>query len=148
MNICVFFPGTIDYRANIIWRGKWKVSEQAGAGIEAVKPPTTATELRSFCGGCNVIRRIIPKLACVSAPLNKELRRDQTFNFGDLIEGEMNALTSHEKSLNTPPVLSLPRAEGKMPVDTAFCDTQIGCVLLQEKNPRKSEGSWILVRFF
>lgn len=49
-----------------------------------------------------------------------------------------------KQSLKTPPVLALPRDEGKLTVDTDACDKQIGCVLLQEKphGTTKRIGYW------
>lgn len=48
-------------------------------------------------------------------------------------EEELDARPNLHKSLTTPPVLDLPRAEGKLTGDTDACHNQVGRVLLQEQ---------------
>jgi hypothetical protein len=108
------------------WRSKWR-----------------RTELRSFLGLCNVYRRFVPNFARRAASLTKLLRG----KVPDRLELDQEAVDSFEdlkSCLCAPPVLSLPRAQGELVLDTDASDAQLGCCLQQRDDDNQFHplGYW------
>ena len=141
---CFFFTDKIDYLGHVIRPGKLQIAEHTTDAIRQLQAPTNLTELRSFLGLCNVFRRFVPNFARIAAPLNRKLRKGEPTVFGPLNEEEMGALEELKKRLIEPPILTLPRRDGRYTVDTDACDKQVGCVLLQEQPevPARPIGYW------
>lgn len=142
---CAFFQDTVDYLGHVVSPGKLAVARR---GIEAVKkclPPRDITELRSFLGLCNVYRRFVANFSRIAAPLNQKMKKGMPTKWGDLTDKEMEAFQTLKDQLTSPPVLALPRLGHAYTVETDACETQVGCVLLQdqpgEKYP-KPIGYW------
>lgn len=89
---CLFFTGTIYSLGHIIRPGMIDVGTYSIESIEALPTATNMTELRSFLGLCNVFRHFVPRFAHVTASLNKKLRNDQPFKFGELKQDEVDTL--------------------------------------------------------
>ena len=130
---CCFFSATVDYLGHVIHPRRLAVSKRTCDAVSAFKPPKTATDIRSFVGLCNVFRRFIPNFAKIAAPLTAKLQKGQPTKFEELSDEEEKAFKSLKSKLVNPPILALPRSEGKFTLDTDACDTQVGCVLLQDQ---------------
>lgn len=61
-----------------------------------------------------------------------------------LDEKKMKVLEAFKKKLLVPPVLTLPWSNGRYTIDPDTCNSQVECVLLQEKEDKilKSIGYW------
>jgi RNase H-like domain found in reverse transcriptase len=70
--------------------------------------------------------------AKIAAPLNALLRKGESPQLGVLTEIQRSSFeTLRDCSLN-PPILALPKAEGKLTLDTDASSDKIGCCLFQE----------------
>jgi hypothetical protein len=122
----------VNYLGHVIRPGKLAVAEKNTSALKDAQPPATQSELRSFLGLCNVYRRFVPGFAKVAAPLNKLLRKGESQKLGVLTEEQLKAFDALRARLLDPPVLALPRADGRYVLDTDASQEQIGCCLLQE----------------
>lgn len=101
--------------------------------VHVLEPPTKLTELLSFFGLCNVIRRFVPNFAGVATLLNKKLRKDHLQTFDGLSYKEITALETLKAKLIELTVLVLPRLQDDYKIDTDAFDKRIDCVLLQNQ---------------
>lgn len=89
-------------------------------------------KLRSFLELCYVLRRFMPNLARLVAPLNKLLRKAQPPTFQRLNDEDPKSMHSLKNAFILPRVLALPNSTGHLGLDIDACDIQVGCVFLQE----------------
>ena len=142
---CEFFRESVDYLGHIISPGKLNVAHRATEAFSKALPPRNVTELRSFLGLCNVYRRFVPNFARLSKPLNRMLEKGHPTEWSDLTDDQLGAFETLKSRLTNPPVLTLPRAGQSYILDTDACQTQVGCVLLQEQedgSAPKQIGYW------
>jgi len=66
---CRFFSTTVEYLGHEIKQGRRGVMDAHTRGLREAHFPTTCTQVRSFLGMCNVIRRFVPNFARMAAPL-------------------------------------------------------------------------------
>ena len=129
---CHFFKDTVDYLGHVIRPGKLEVAVKNTEALRNARPPVNQTELRSFLGLCNVYRRFVPGFAKIAAPLNTLLKKGESPNIGEFSTDQLGAFNALREKLLHPPVLALPRADGRYILDTDASAEQIGCCLLQE----------------
>jgi hypothetical protein len=141
---CHFVKDNISYLGHVIRPGKLAVAEKNTAALKDAQPPTTQTELRSFLGLCNVYRRFVPSFASIASPLNALLRKGESPKLESLTENQLNSFNTLRAKLLDPPVLALPRREGRYILDTDASQEQIGCCLYQEQpeGEQKPIGYW------
>jgi hypothetical protein len=130
---CHFVKKTVSYLGHVIRPGELAVAEKNTVSLKTAQSPTTQTELRSFLGLCNFFRRFVPKFASISAPLNAILKKGQSPKLGPLTEEQLSSFNALREKLLHPPVLALPRREGRYILDTDASNEQIGCFVLQEQ---------------
>jgi hypothetical protein len=130
---CNFFRDTVSYLGHVIHPGKLEVAVKNTEALKGAKPPTNQTQLRSFLGLCNVYRRFVPGFSKISGPLNALLRKGESPNFGMLNEEQLQSFNYLREKLLHPPVLALPKRDGKFNLDTDASGDQIGCCLFQEQ---------------
>ena len=135
---CHFFSETVDYLGHVIRPGRLGVAEKNTTALRTAPLPRTQTELRSFLGLCNVYRRFVPRFSALAAPLNALLCKGMPPQLGPISEGGIAAFNALRDRLLSPPVFALPRAEGKIWLDTDASDGQLGCCLLQLQPDGKS----------
>jgi RNase H-like domain found in reverse transcriptase/Reverse transcriptase (RNA-dependent DNA polymerase)/Integrase zinc binding domain len=140
---CHFFKKRVKYLGHIVTPGKLEVDDRNTMAIQMAKIPVNRTELRSFLGLCNVYRRFVPNFARRAASLTKLLRG----KVPDRLELDQEAVDSFEdlkSCLCAPPVLSLPRAQGELVLDTDASDAQLGCCLQQRDDDNQFHplGYW------
>ncbi|CAI5461758.1 unnamed protein product [Closterium sp. Yama58-4] len=93
------------------------------------KAPTNITELQSFLGFVNYVRRFVPNMAGVTRPLTDLLHKGVQFLWG---EREQLAFDELKKILSSPPVLRLADPSRPFEVVTDASDFAVGAVLLQD----------------
>lgn len=114
---CFFFQNKIDYLGQVIRHGSLEVVPRATDAIEK-KKTSNVTELRSCLELCKVFRRIVPKCAHISAPLNLELMKEQPMAFKSLNEENIGSLATLQQKMLTPTALELPKSKGEYFVET------------------------------
>jgi RNase H-like domain found in reverse transcriptase/Reverse transcriptase (RNA-dependent DNA polymerase) len=139
-----FSSQTVDYLGHVIRPGRLGVAEKNTDALRDAALPRTQTDLRSFWGLCNVYRRFVPHLASLAAPLNVYLTKGKPSVLGILSDPALAAFNSLRQKLLSPPVLALPRREGKLWLDTDASAAHLGRCLLQEQpfGPALSLGYW------
>lgn len=75
------FSKPIDYLGHIIAPGNPHVATGTTKAFKALLYPTTVLELQSFLGLCNVYRRFVTSCAKPDAPLDKKLKKEESFQF-------------------------------------------------------------------
>jgi Reverse transcriptase (RNA-dependent DNA polymerase)/RNase H-like domain found in reverse transcriptase len=141
---CLFFSQTVDHLGHVIRPGRLGVAEKNTDALRDAALQRTQTELRSFLGLFNVNRRLVPHFASLVAPLNVYLTKGKPPVLGILSDPAVAAFNSLRQKLLSPPVLALPRREGKLWLDTDASAAQLGCCLLQEQpfGPALPLGYW------
>ena len=76
-------------------------------------------------------RRFFPRFAAIAAPLTALLRKEAPFALSELTAEQLQAFNVLHERLLKPPILALPRAEGRSLLDTDASATQLGCFLRQ-----------------
>ncbi|CAI7873657.1 unnamed protein product, partial [Closterium sp. NIES-53] len=91
-------------------------------------PLTNITELQSFVGFVNYVRRFVPDMAHLTAPLADLLQKGVAFTWG---EKEHAAFSTLKNILCSPPVLRIADPHRPFEVVTDASDIAIRAVLLQ-----------------
>jgi hypothetical protein len=104
----------VDYLGHLIRPGRLGVAEKNMTALKTAPLPRTQSELRSFLGLCNVYRRFFPRFSAIAAPLNVFLCKGISPQLDPLPPAAFVAFTELRDRLLSPPVLALPRAEGRL----------------------------------
>jgi hypothetical protein len=102
---CEFSKREVKYLGFVITGKGLKPDRQLVEKVLDFPVPKTVKEVKSFCGLSSYYRRFIPNYSKISTPLNKLLRKDVPFIWG---EKEQNAMDSLKKILTTYPILQHP----------------------------------------
>lgn len=118
--------------------------------------PTNHTELLFFFGLCNIFRRLVSNSSRTTAPLNQNLKKDQSKTFDRLTVDEKQVIESLKELVKHSLILAMPRASGHYTVNAYACIKQHGCVFLQKypdkyarpiaywsRTLRESERDWL-----
>jgi len=92
-------------------------SNAATKSLVGLRHPTTAPELKSFLGLCNVYRRFIQSYTTTAAPLYKLLGGDKPKKLPPLDEAQSRAFDELIQRVTNPPVLALPKANLQFSID-------------------------------
>ena len=135
---------SVPYLGHTITPGKLHVAAQTVEAVRGFLPPKTQSDVRSFLGLCNVYRRFVPSFARVAAPLTDLLRKGKPAQLEDFGEKESEAFENLKQLLTSAPVLSLPRDDLPVSIETDASDYQIGVVLMQthEDGEKHPVGYW------
>ncbi|CAI7923453.1 unnamed protein product [Closterium sp. NIES-53] len=99
------------------------------ATIQVWHAPTNLTELHSFLEFVNHVRRFIPDMAKLTAPLTDLLRKGVEYTWG---EKEQVAFSALKQILCSPPVLHIADPHRPFELVTDASDIAVGAVLLQD----------------
>jgi hypothetical protein len=122
---CHFFKEAVDYLGNVIRPGKLAVAENNTAALRNAPVPNTQTEHRSFLGLCNVYRRFVQRFAAVAAHLTSLLGKGTSPQLGVFSAQQIDAFNTLRDKPLSPLVLAIPRATGKLWLDTDASDGQL-----------------------
>ncbi|CAI7781723.1 unnamed protein product [Closterium sp. NIES-54] len=97
--------------------------------VKAWHPPTNITRLQSFLGFVDYVRRFVPDMARLTAPLTDLLWKGVVFTWG---EKEHAAFSTLKNVLYSPPVLRIADPHRPFEVVIDASDNAISAVLLQD----------------
>ncbi|CAI7906401.1 unnamed protein product [Closterium sp. NIES-54] len=123
------FCTMLEFLGHIISEARAEIDPKKLDTVKAWHPPTNITELQSFLGFVNYVRRFIPDMARLTAPLTDLLRKGVAFTWG---EKEHAAFSTLKNVLCSPPVLRIADPNRPFEVVTDASDIAIGDVLLQD----------------
>ena len=103
--------------------------------INKIPVPRTPKQCRSFCGVVNYLSLFCPDLQKLLKPIVELTRKDRPFMWGEAQEKAFNEV---KLRLKKPPVLHLPRAEGRFILysDTSIEGTGSSLWQIQEGKPK------------
>jgi hypothetical protein len=82
MDKCQFNMKKIDFLGYVLSEHGIEIAESKVEAIRSARTPQSVSEVRSFLGLVNFAERFIPNLSTVAEPLNRLLRKDQSFVWG------------------------------------------------------------------
>jgi len=130
---CHLFSNGVEYLGHVVRPGRLSVNEKNLKIIKKAVFPKTQTQLRSFLGMCNVYRRFTVDFAKTAKPLNDLNSMKLPKRLSPPTLEEQAAFDKLRKQLCNPPILAIPRKEGKyiMHVDASY--DQLKCCLLRQQ---------------
>ncbi|GJP49627.1 hypothetical protein CLOM_g8813, partial [Closterium sp. NIES-68] len=126
---CDFLKQELEFLGHVVSTEGVKIDPKKIKTIQEWKPPTNLKELQSFLGFVNYVRRFIPNMAGLSAPLTDRLKDHDCFWWG---EKQQAAFDQLKIALTSPPVLRISDPDHPYEVVTDASDIAIGAVLLQD----------------
>jgi len=130
---CHLFSIEVEYLGHLVRSGSISVNEKILKAIRKAQFPKTQTQLRSFLGMCFVYRRFTDSFAKYAKPLNRLASTTLPKRLAPPTQEEQEAFDKLRELLCNPPILALPRKEGKYIIDVDASYDQLGCSLLQEQ---------------
>ncbi|CAI7879196.1 unnamed protein product [Closterium sp. NIES-54] len=101
---CEFFKDRLEILGHIISEAGVEIDPKKLDTVKPWHPPTNITELQIFLGFVNYVRRFVPDMARLTAPLTDLLRKGVTFTWGGK---EHAAFSTLKNVLCSPPVLRI-----------------------------------------
>ncbi|GJP80710.1 hypothetical protein CLOP_g10915, partial [Closterium sp. NIES-67] len=101
---CDFLKQELEFLGHVVSTEGVKIDPRKIKTIQEWKPPTNLKELQSFLGFVNYVRRFIPNMAGLSAPLTDRLKDHDCFWWG---EKQQAAFDQLKIALTSPPVLRI-----------------------------------------
>ncbi|GJP59416.1 hypothetical protein CLOP_g11776, partial [Closterium sp. NIES-67] len=126
---CDFLKQELEFLGHVVSTEGVKIDPKKIKTIQEWKPPTNPKELLSFLGFVNYVRRFIPNMAGLSAPLTDRLKDHDCFWWG---EKQQAAFDQLKIALTSPPILRISDPDRPYEVVTVASDIAIGAVLLQD----------------
>ncbi|CAI7787783.1 unnamed protein product [Closterium sp. NIES-54] len=126
---CEIFQDRLEFLGHVISKAGVEIDPKKLDTVKAWHPPTNITELQSFLGFANYVRRFVPDMARFTDPLTDLLGKGVTFTWG---EKEHAAFSTLKNVFCSPPVLRIADPHRPFEVVTDASDIAIGAVLLQE----------------
>ncbi|GJP60385.1 hypothetical protein CLOP_g17596 [Closterium sp. NIES-67] len=126
---CNILKQELEFLGHVVSTEGVKIDPKKIKTIYEWKPPTDLKELQSFLGFVNYVRRFIPNMAGLSAPLTDRLKDHDCFWWG---EKQQAAFDQLKVALTSPPVLRISDPDRPYEVITDANDIAIGAILLQD----------------
>ncbi|CAI7825928.1 unnamed protein product, partial [Closterium sp. NIES-53] len=101
---CEFFQDGLEFLGHVILEAGVEIDPKKLVTVKAWHPPTNLTELQSFLGFVNYVRRFVPDMARLTAPLTDFLRTGVAFTWGGK---EHAAFSTLKNVICSPPVLRI-----------------------------------------
>jgi hypothetical protein len=102
---CEFFRKEVNYLGHQITEARVRLDPQKVAAIEQFPTPTTAKQLKTFCGMVSYYRRFILNCSRIASPLYKLLKKDAKLMW---TEAQENAFQHLKSKLISRPILQYP----------------------------------------
>ncbi|CAI7779250.1 unnamed protein product [Closterium sp. NIES-53] len=126
---CEFLQVRMEFLGRIISTRGVEIDPKKIATIQAWHAPTNLTDLQSFWGFVNYVRRFIPDMAKLTPPLTDLLRKGVEHTWG---EKEQAAFSALKQILCSPPVLHIADPHRPFELVSDASDIAVGAVLLQD----------------
>lgn len=111
---------------------------------QKLQQSTAMLERQFIFGHYNVFCRVMCSSAKLVLPLHKKLKTGALRPF-ELNDTKRKAVRKRRKGLVTLPALALPRLNRHFSIDGDACDTQIGCILIQEQEVESLQNNRLWV---
>ncbi|CAI7788141.1 unnamed protein product [Closterium sp. NIES-54] len=134
---CEFLQDRLEFLGHIISGEGVEIDPKKIATIQAWHAPSNLTELQSFLGFVNYVRRFVPDMAKLTAPLTDLLRKRVEHTWG---ERDQAALSALKQILCSPPVLHIADPHRPFELVTDASDIAVGAVLLQASGMVSSQS--------
>ncbi|XP_036325107.1 uncharacterized protein K02A2.6-like [Rhagoletis pomonella] len=128
---CEFLKHTIEFLGHELTPDGIAPGLAKTLSIRDYKTPTGVTEVRQFLGLSGYFRKFVPGYALIAAPLNRLLRKNETFVWTEYQESAFNKLKT---ILVSRPVMTAFRVDAEHQVHTDASSVGLAGVLLQKEN--------------
>jgi len=125
---CEFLRKEVNYLGHQITEAGVRPDPQKVAAIEQFPTPTTAKQLKTFCGMVSYYRRFIPNCSRIASPLYKLLKKDAKFVW---TEAQENAFQHLKSKLISRPILQYADFSKEFILTTDTSNSGLGAVLSQ-----------------
>ena len=125
---CSFLQKTVQFLGHVVSEEGIQTDPEKIAVVRDWPVPTTPKQMRSFLGLCSYYRRFINKFADIARPLHKLTEKATRFNWTESCQQAFDFL---KQTLTSAPILSYPKEQGQMILDTDACQEAVGAVLSQ-----------------
>ena len=131
---CSFNKPDVAYLGHIVGRSGVACDPSKVKAIQDWPVPTNVKDLQGFLGTCNWVRKYIPMLSAVAAPLTALTSKEvaQTYPWRAWRAPELHAFNQLKAALSQAPVLALPDFEKPFEVRTDASLYGTGGVLMQD----------------
>jgi len=129
---CEFARTELVYLGFVVGGGQRKIDPGKVEVITNWPRPSTVTEVRSFVGACQYLRKFIRNFSVLAAPLHGLTKAGQKFEWGKNHEDAFQLL---KKKISEAPVLALPNLQRPFEVEADASNYAMGAVLLQDRRP-------------
>ncbi|CAI7788800.1 unnamed protein product [Closterium sp. NIES-53] len=126
---CEFLQDRLEYLGHIISANGVEIDLKKIATIQAKHAPTNLTKVKSFLGFVSYVRRFVPDMAKLKAPLTDLMRKGVEYKWG---EKEQAAFSALKKILCLPPMLHIADPHHPFELVTDASDITVGSVLLRD----------------
>jgi len=130
-NKCVLFSQKVKYLGHIISSEGISTDDDKIAAVSNWPIPQNKKHLRSFLGLCSYYRRFVKSFSILAKPLYTLTENQTKFVWNEQCEA---AFIQLKRALTSSPILSLPKGEGELVLDTDASNFGIGAVLSQKQD--------------
>jgi len=123
---CHLFSNEVEYLCHVVRPGRLSVNEKNLKAIKKAVFPKAQTQLRSFLGMYYVYRRFTVDFAKTAKPLNDLTSVKLPKRLSPPTPEEQAAFDKLREQLCHPPILAIPRKEGKYIIDVDASYDQLG----------------------
>jgi hypothetical protein len=120
------------YLSFVVSGGELKIDPHKVRVILEWPQPKNVTEVRSFVGACQYVRKFIRNFSMIAAPLHGLTKASAKFVWG--VEYE-NAFKILKRKITTAPVLALPNLQRPFELECDASGHALGAVLMQDGRP-------------
>uniref|UniRef100_A0A1Y1LV10 RNA-directed DNA polymerase n=1 Tax=Photinus pyralis TaxID=7054 RepID=A0A1Y1LV10_PHOPY len=128
------------YLGHLIYRNGIQLDPQKIEAVVGMEAPKNVRGIRRFLGMTSWYRKFIPNYAQMADPLNKLLKKGQTFSWGKVQQAAFNCL---KEALTSAPILTCPDFQKTFVLQTDASTTGIGAVLSQVQEGQERVISYI-----
>ncbi|CAI5473480.1 unnamed protein product [Closterium sp. Yama58-4] len=127
---CSFGNTGVKYLGFEVQGGQLGIQQAKVEVLYWVPRPKDRSTLRAVLGFLNYYRRFFPNFSKTAAALNRLLREDQKWEWGEAEQGALHALL---KAVKTASVLTLPNKEDPFVLYTDWSSAGMGAILCQKR---------------
>ncbi|KAL5546822.1 hypothetical protein UlMin_006509 [Ulmus minor] len=125
---CEFWLNQVAFLGHVISKDGVAVDPSKVEAVENWKPPSNASEVRSFLGLAGYYRRFVEGFSRIAMPLTNLTRKNVKFEWNDACNDSFLEL---KKRLITAPLLIIPTGEEGFVIYSDASGTGLGAVLMQ-----------------